>query len=206
MLKLYYAPGACSLAPHLVLEWIDAPYQAVRVNYGDPNYKKINPAGAVPALDTGEGWILTQAGAVLHYLARRFPEARLGSDGSLRDEAEVDRWSSFLTGDLHPAFFPLFLPHRYTTSKDKQAQEEVKAAAQILVASKLDQLDAHLDGRSHMIGERRTIIDAYALPMLRWARAMLPGGLAHHPNCLRLLDRIEADPTTQKVLKDEGLA
>ncbi|HEY8138217.1 MAG TPA: glutathione S-transferase N-terminal domain-containing protein, partial [Methylocystis sp.] len=101
MLKLYYYPGACSLAPHLVLEWIGAPYEAVRVNLGDPAYNAVNPAGAVPALDTGEGWILTQAGAVLHYLARRFPEARLGSDGSPRDEAELDRWSHFLTGDLH---------------------------------------------------------------------------------------------------------
>ena len=55
MLKLYYYPGACSLAPHLVLEWIGAPYEAIRVKLGDPAYNAINPAGAVPALDTGEG-------------------------------------------------------------------------------------------------------------------------------------------------------
>ncbi len=170
MLKLYYYPGACSLAPHLVLEWIGAPYEAIRVKLGDPAYNAINPAGAVPALDTGEGWILTQAGAVLHYLARRFPEARLGADGSPRDEAELDRWSHFLTGDLHPAFFPLFSPQRYTTSQDSAALEAVKTAAQALIAKKLDLLDAHLAGKDHMLGGRRTFLDAYALPMLRWAR------------------------------------
>ena len=89
MLKLYYYPGACSLAPHLVLEWIGAPYEAIRVKLGDPAYNAINPAGAVPALDTGEGWILTQAGAVLHYLARRFPRgaARSGRVAARRGRA-----------------------------------------------------------------------------------------------------------------------
>jgi glutathione S-transferase len=205
MLKLYYYPGACSLAPHLVLEWIGAPYEAIRVQLGDPTYNAINPAGAVPALDTGEGWILTQAGAVLHYLARRFPDARLGSDGSPRDEAELDRWSHFLTGDLHPAFFPLFSPQRYTTSQDPAALEAVKIAAQALVAKKLDLLDAHLAGKDHMLGGRRTFLDAYCLPMLRWARAMLPGGLRNHPNCERLLGCVEADPVAKKVMIDEGI-
>jgi len=97
-----------------------------------------------------------------------------------RDEAELDRWSHFLTGDLHPAFFPLFSPQRYTTSQDAAALEAVKTAAQALIAKKLDLVDAHLAGKDHVLGGRRTFLDAYALPMLRWARAMLPGGLQKH--------------------------
>ena len=65
-IKLFYAPGACSLAPHVVLEWIGNPYTALRVQYGSPELLQLNPAGAVPVLDTGEGWTLTQAGAILH--------------------------------------------------------------------------------------------------------------------------------------------
>jgi glutathione S-transferase len=172
MLKLYYYPGACSLAPHVVLEWIGEPYEAIRVKLDDPEYKAINPARAVPALDTGEGWILTQAGAVLQYLAPRYPEARLGADGSIREQAELDRWSHFVTGDLHPAFFPLFAPQRYTISQDKAALEDVKAAAQALAAKKLGLLDEHLSGKDHVIGGRRTILDAYVLPMFRWAHVM----------------------------------
>ena len=71
---LHTCEGA-DLSPSL--EWSGAPYGAIRVKLGDPEYKAINPAGAVPALDTGEGWVLTQAGAVLQDLARRYPEARL---------------------------------------------------------------------------------------------------------------------------------
>ena len=159
----------------------------------------------MPALDTGEGWILTQAGAVLHYLARRFPQAALGSDGSLRDQAELDRWSHFLTGDLHPAFFPLFAPQRYTVSEDKSALDAVRTAAQALIQKKLALLEAHLAGKAHVVGGRRTFIDAYALPMLRWGRAMLPGGLEGFQSCAGLLERLEADPATKKVLADEGL-
>ena len=99
MLTLYYHTGACSLAPHIALEWIGEPYETKAIKFGDKEYLKINPAGAVPALDTGEGWILTQAAAVLRYLADRFPQAGIAPDGSPRDEAEADRWSSFITGD-----------------------------------------------------------------------------------------------------------
>lgn len=205
MLKLYYSSGACSLAPHVVLEWIGAPYEAQRVDFKSPDYKRINPAGAVPALDTGEDWILTQGAAILRYLARRFPEARLASDGSTREVAEMDRWTSFITGDLHPAFFPLFVPQRYTVSKEKSAQEDVQAAAHAQVGVKLDLLERHLAGKTCMIGERRTYLDAYVLPMLRWARALVPGALDGRPACRGLLDRMENDPAVRKVLEDEGL-
>ena len=201
--KLFYAPGACSLAPHMVLEWIGRPYEAVRVQYGSPELLKLNPAGAVPVLDTGEGWTLTQAGAILHYLARRFPDAKLGIEGNLRQEAEFDRWSSFFTGDLHPAFFPVFLPGRYTHSKDPAALEDVRQAAYDQVRKRLDLLDTHLDGREHIVGEHRTVIDAYALPMMRWAAAKLPDGLVKHPNVKAHLDRIADDPSVRKVIADE---
>ena len=110
-----------------------------------------------------------------------------------------------LTGDPHPAFFPLFSPRRYTTSQDTAALEAVKTAAQALIAKTLDLLDAHLVGKDHMLGGRRTFLDAYVLPMLRWARAMLPGGLQNHPNCERLLGHVEADPVAKKVMIDEGI-
>ena len=204
-LKLYYAPGACSLAPHVVLEWIGHPYEAIRVQYGSPELLKLNPSGAVPVLDTGEGWTLTQAGAVLHHLARRFPDAKLGADGSQRQESEFDRWSSFFTGDLHPAFFPIFLPGRYTTSKDEAALDNVRNAAYEQVRKRLDLLNTHLDGREYMLGEHRTVLDAYALPMMLWADEKVPNGLSKHPNIKAHLDRISADQAVRKVLADEGI-
>lgn len=205
MIKLYYKAGACSLAPHIVLEWIGEPYEAEQANPADPGFRKLNPAAAVPVLDTGEGWTLTQAGAVLQYLARRFPGTNLGSDGSLREEAELERWSSFFTGDLHPSFFPLFAPQRYTTAKDQPALDAVKAAAAELVRKRYGLLEEHLDGQDHILGGRRTILDAYAFPMLGWGIKLLPDGLDRYPNLRRLRDSVAADPAVRRVMQSEGL-
>lgn len=204
MLKLYYAPGACSLAVHISLEWIGEPYEAVRVKYGSPEYLKINPAGAVPTLDTGEGWTLTQAGAILRYLARRFPEANLSGGEGLHEQAEVDRWSSFLTGDLHPAFFPIFMTHRYTTAQDEASLSAVRAAALVLVRKRFDLLEAHLAGREFFVGDKRSILDAYAFPMVRWAEATLADGLSAFPNIRAHHQRTVIDSAVQRVLASEG--
>ncbi len=212
MIKLYYAPGACSLAPHVALRWAEADFEAVRADRGDPAYLSINPSNAVPALDTGEGFILTQAGAVLHYLARRFPTSGLAGSDAPRAQAEIDRWSAFLSGDMHPAFFPMFMPGRYTTAKDKAAQDAVREAGALLVRKQIKILDDHLAGddhsagRAHIVGETWTYVDVYALPMLRWASAKLPDGLAAYPNAMALLDRLHALPAVQETLRVEGLS
>ena len=204
MLKLYYAPGACSLAVHISLEWIGEPYEAVRVKYGSPEYLKINPAGAVPTLDTGEGGMLTQAGAILRYLARRFPEANLSGGEGLHEQAEVDRWSSFLTGDLRPAFFPIFMTQRYTTAHDEASLSAVRAAALVLVRKRFDLLEAHLAGREFFVGDKRSILDAYAFPMVRWAEATLADGLSAFPNIRAHHQRTVIDSAVQRVLASEG--
>jgi glutathione S-transferase len=74
---LYYAVGACSLAPHIALEWIGAPYEAVKVQYGSDELRAVNAAGAAPTLREDDGWLLTPTGAILDYLAHKHPEAGL---------------------------------------------------------------------------------------------------------------------------------
>ena len=117
MTTLYYATGACSLAPHIVLEWIGEPYEAVKVQFGSQELLAVNPAGAVPTLREDDGWLLTQAGAIVDYLTRKHPEAGLASGPPLREQAEAHRWSCFLTSDVHAAFWPIFLSARYTTDE-----------------------------------------------------------------------------------------
>lgn len=203
MLTLYFHPGACSLAAHIALEWIGEPYATKEVEFGDRDYLKINPAGAVPALDH-DGWILTQDAAILRHLARTFPQAALDPDGSPRDLAEADRWSSFITGDLHPAFFPLFVPARYTRARDEPALEDVRAAAQAQVRRKFALLEAHLAGRRYFLGDRRSYLDAYVFPMERWAANMLPDGLAAYPGAQAHHDMMGADAAAKRVLAAEG--
>lgn len=202
MPKLLYHTGACSLAPHIVLEWIGAPYQAGNVEFGSQELLAANPSGAVPALIEDDGWILTQAGAILHYLAHKHPDADLAGDTDPRGAAELDRWSSFFTGDLHPSFYPLFMPYRYTLSQDKAAQADVQEAGRNLVRKRLGLLDQHLDGKDWILG-KRSVMDAYAFPMIRWAAKMLPEGTSGWTHVQALHDRIAADPAVQRVLARE---
>lgn len=204
MPKLIYHTGACSLAPHVVLEWIGAPYEEQAVEFGDRDLLAANPAGAVPVLIEDDGWTLTQCGAILHYLARKHPQADLAGGDDARAAAELDRWSSFFTGDLHPSFYPIFMPQRYTTSADPAARDAVQEAGRKLVRKRLKLLDAQLDGRDFILGHR-SVVDAYAFPMIRWAANLLPEGIQAWPNVRALHDRIAADPAVQRVLaREEG--
>ena len=204
MPTLYYAVGACSLAPHIALEWIGAPYEAVKVQYGSPELLAVNANGAVPTLREDDGWLLTQCGAILDYLALKHPEAGLSGGESLRAKAEMHRWSAFFTSDVHAAFWPIFMPDRYTTDQSEAARQAVAKAGQKLVARQFAVLDRHLEGRDYILDGGRSVIDAYSFPMIRWAIKLLPGGLSAYTNVQALHDRIAADPAVQKVLAREA--
>jgi glutathione S-transferase len=204
MPTLYYAVGACSLAPHIVLEWIGAPFEAVKVQYGSKELLTINPAGAVPTFREDDGWLLTQAGAILGYLAHKHPEARLAGGEGPRARADAHRWSAFLTSDVHASFWPIFMPNRYTRDDSDAARQAVVEAGHDLVRKQFGILDRHLDGREHILDGGRSVIDAYAVPMIRWANKLLPGGLEAFPNVHALHDRLVADPAVQKVLAREA--
>jgi len=204
MTTLYYAAGACSLAPHVALEWIGEPYEAVRVQYGSKDLLAVNPAGAVPTLQENDGWSLTQCGAILDYLASKHPEAGLAGGDSIRARAEAHRWSAFFTSDLHASFWPIFVPFRYTTDESEAARRAVVEAGHELVAKKFGILEHHLEGRDYILDGGRSVIDAYAFPMIRWGINLLPGGLKEYPNVKALHDKLDADTAVKKVLAREA--
>lgn len=205
MNTLYYSPGACSLSVHIMLEWLNEPYRAVRVDYADPEYHKINPAGQVPALDIGDGTLLTQCSAILAYLAHTHPNASLAGDETPLGQAQLGRWSAFFTGDVHPAFFPVFMPQRYTTADDESSLANVRMAGTAMVRKRLDLLEAHLLNRTYIVGNSRTYVDAYSVPMIRWASSMLPGGLANWPAVKAHHDRMLVDAGVERTMRNEGL-
>ena len=205
MNTLYYSPGACSLSVHIMLEWLDEPYRAIPVDYADPEYQKINPAGQVPALVTGEGTLLTQCSAILAHLANTHPQAALAGDDTPLDRAQLGRWSAFFTGDVHPAFFPVFMPQRYTTAEDESSLAHVRAAGFALVRKRLDLLEAHLLNRNYIVGNSPTYVDAYSVPMIRWASSMFPSGLSDWPAVKVHHERMLADAGVVRAMRDEGL-
>lgn len=202
-MKLYTSPGACSLADHIALEWSGKPYTAEivsREQRATPEFRKLNPAGAVPVLED-DGWTLTQNAAILNYLADKFPEAKLGGDGSPKGRAEVNRWLGFLNSDMHPAFKPLFGTTNYL--EDKAAIEKTHENAHKQLRGLFERADAQL-GKHDWLAGARSIADPYLFVMLRWAKGVKLdlSGLEH---LKKFEQRMRADAGVRKVLEVEGL-
>ncbi|MBG1266577.1 glutathione S-transferase family protein [Nostoc sp. WHI] len=204
MIKLFYAPGTCALAPHIALEWIGEPYELQKVKPSDPEYLQMNPLGQVPAMIDGDGSVMNQADALLKYLAHKYPNAKLGDDGTLQDAYELDRWLAFLTGDVHPAFFPFFVPQRYTTDGSETIRQTIKEASYRLIDRVYQHLDKHLDGKTHLVGDRRTIADPYAFAMTRWGN-FLPKPLSDYPNLYRFYQQLYQDAGVQRAMEQQGI-
>lgn len=203
-MKLYYAPGACSLADHIVLEWIGKPYEAVAVSREQrktPEYLKINPAGAVPVFEQ-DGWVLTQNSAILNYLAETHPDAHLAGDGSARGRAEINKWLAMANSDIHPAFHPLFGTTGYL--EDPGAIDKTKDAARTKLRGLFERVDAQLAGRDWIAGTR-SIADPYLYVVTRWAKAQ-GIDLSGLGNLERYFNAIQADAGVQRALLQEGLA
>lgn len=202
-MKLYSSPGACSLTDHIVLHWIGAPFEVQLVSREQrnaPEFRAINPAGAVPALQVGD-WVLTQNSAILHYLTDRFPEAGLCGDGSPEGRAEVNRWLAFINADLHPAFKPLFGATAYL--EDPAMIEKSHAAARTQLRSLFERADAQLAGGDWLAGSR-SIADPYLFVVTQWAKKT-GVDLSGLDNLARFDARMAADPGVQAAMKAEGL-
>ncbi len=201
-MKLYTSPGACSLADHIALQWSGAPYEAQVVSRDDRKqgwYRAINPAGAVPVLQVGD-WVLTQNAAILNYIADKFPQAKLGGDGSPEGRAEVNRWLAFLNSDMHPAFHPLF---GSTAALGEAADTRAKELAKQKLRGQFERIDAQLSGGDWLVASR-SIADPYLFVVTQWAKN-LGIDLAGLDNLAAFDARMAADPGVRAVLKAEGL-
>lgn len=202
-MKLLYAPGVCSLAAHIALEWTGADYELQQVNIQgekSPDLIKLNPEGSVPVLQDGD-WALTQNNAVMNYLADRFPDAQLGGDGSAQSRAEANRWLGLVNSDLHPAFKPLFAGSAHL--EDETAESKDKANAKKVIHHKLSLADNQL-GQSDWLAGPRTFADPYLYVICRWAD-MLKIDCSDLPNLQQFVKNMEADAGVQKALDTEGL-
>ncbi len=202
---LYFAPGTCALAPHIALEWAKASYAIEKVDLRSEEYRKINPLGMVPALKIESGRLLTQADAILKYIAHLFPEAALGAGEGVLAEFNLDEALAFLTGDFHPAFWPFFGPQRFTTRTDPDSLEAVKAASH----ARIDRVMTHLEGRlleqEHVVNQKRTIADPYAYAMCRWT-VHLPKTWKDYPSIAAFMQRMAEDAGVRAALAAQGLS
>jgi glutathione S-transferase len=203
-MKLYYFAGACSLADHIVLEWIGEPYETVRMTPASVKslaYLALNPNGTVPLLVDGD-FVLTQNVAILSYLAERHPTSRLLGDGSLRGRAEVMQWLGFLNSDVHPAFKPIFAPLRFLPNRDFASAIAYTARAHVRIY--LSRIDKRLEDRDWLAGER-SVADAYLFVLWRWA-VRSGVDVDAFTSLSRFASRMYADPAVCKVVQAEESA
>jgi glutathione S-transferase len=186
----FTTPAPARWRPHIVLEWIGAPYEAQAVEYGSAELLAVNPSGAVPTLIEDDGWILTQAGAILHYLAAQAPRGRSGRRHPAR--AARRNWTAgpaFSPATCIPASTrsscPIAIPPARRCPKRGRARGRAQAGAPPAGHPERPSGGARLDAG---LG-KRSVIDAYAFPMIRWARKVLPDGMADWPNVQALHDR-----------------
>lgn len=200
-MKLYYASGACSLSPHIVIEEAGLPVQLKKVDLaisqveGGGDYLQINSKGYVPALELDDGSILTEGPIIVQYLADQRPDSGLMPPNGTMERYRVQEWLAFISSEIHKNFSPLFNPH---------AAPEWKAGVLDNLKNRAGWLDRQLVGRNYLLGESFTAADAYLFTVLSWS-GLVGLDLAPWPALTAYLERVRNRPKVQAALRAEGL-
>lgn len=200
-MKLYYSPGACSLAVHIALCEVNAEFHLERVHLPQKrlddgsDYLQISPQGYVPVLEFLDGSRHTETAALLQWVAERETNLRLiGGIGSDRRMA-VLRWLNFVATELHKAFSPWLW------------QADISTSTQDLVRAKLKDRFAEMEtvlSRREFLADHFSVADAYAFTVLNWATYLrLP--MDDYPAIRTYLKRIAQRPAVTKAMRQEGL-
>jgi glutathione S-transferase len=204
MLKLYYSPGTCSMASHITLEESGAAYetQAILFAKGEQQseaYLKVNPRGKVPALQLEDGQVLTENTAILSYVAKKFPDAKLWPCDPMTEVRAISTMAWFST-TVHPAFAHFVRPERFTA--DAAGTDKVKEQGKKTFWGCLQEIDQMLAGKEWVLGSQFTVCDPFALVFYGWGlRAEL--SMKDLKNYSALKERLLKRPAVRKILERE---
>ncbi|WP_174273291.1 glutathione S-transferase N-terminal domain-containing protein [Sphingomonas bacterium] len=196
-MKLYFAPGACSLADHIALNETETPHSLVKVDLKTKqtedkrDYTAINPKGYVPTLELDDGGILTENIAILTYIA--------DTSGRLMPEGGIERYRAlemlaYISTELHKNFKPFFNPAASQAEKDEGGKT---------LARRFAYIGQSLDRGRFVLGQTISAADCYLFVMLMWARK---NGIDHPPALHSYFDRMRDRPAILKSLQEEGLS
>ncbi len=200
-MKLYYYPGACSLAPHIVAREAGIPLTLEKVDLANrttetgANYLAINPKGYVPALGLQDNSVLTEASAIIQYLADSQSAAGLAPAAGTIERYRLLEWLGFISTEIHKGFGPLWNP---------ATPDAVKTATKERLATRFAYLDEALGKQPFLMGDKFTIADAYLFTVVNWTN--FHGiDLSPFPNLQAFQARVSARPAVQQALEAEGL-
>jgi len=199
-MKLYYAPGACSMAPHIVLREAGLKFEIEKVDLAakktesGEDYLAINPKGYVPALKLDDGTVLTEVSVVCQYVADLRPRRALAPKPKTPERYKLMEWLNFTATEIHKGLSDFYNPK--ITPEWKEAKLE-------RLAKRLDYLDRALGANQYLMGEF-SIADAYLFTVLNWT-GRLQVDLSKWPNIQAFKARIAERPAVKKAMKAEGL-
>jgi glutathione S-transferase len=200
-MKLYYSPGACSLAPHIVareagieltLEKVDI--RGKRTASGE-DFLAINPKGYVPALQLDDGQVLTEGPAISQYLADQAPDTGLAPANGSIARYQMQALLGYINSELHKSYSPLFNPATGAQARAERIE---------YLGKRYGLIEKQLDGADFLTGPTFTIADAYLFVVTSWA-TMLKIDLSAFPNLQAFQARVAARPSVQAAMRAEGL-
>ena len=204
-MKLLFAPGACSLGIHVLLEEIGKPYEAERVNlqggaqYQEP-FTSVNPKSKVPTLVRDDGSVLTEFPAIAYWLARTNPQAKLLPDDA-DSQARALEAMDYVVATMHmQGFTRIFRPGNF--SPNAADEDAVKARGKEIFEKGLALMEKNLAGKEYVVGAF-SIADAALFYVEFWGAARLKMDLP--PNCAAHYKRMLARPAVQRMMQQEGL-
>ena len=201
-MKLFYSPGACSLAPHIAARETGLTLTLQKVDLATHRladgsaYHAINPRGYVPAMQFDDGTVHTEVASLLQFIADRAPKAGLLAPAGSPERLQTIEWVSFVASELHRTFSP-WLWH-------KETPDATKKACRDKLAVRFAELDSRLDGRQWLAGETFTIADIYCFTIVNWSNFLgIP--LASTSHLQAYLARVAERPAVREALVAEGL-
>lgn len=199
-MKLFYAPGACSLSPHIALEESGLKFTLEKLDFATRqvngvDFSTINKKGYVPALQLDDGQLLTEGPAIIQYIADKVPERKLAPPAGTFERYRLMGWLNFITAELHKPIGSLFNP---------SLPESVKQTTLENIARRFGYVDSTLANRTYLLGDTYTVADGY----LFWAVSAalyLKMDLSAFAAVRRHHEQVAARPAVQAALKAEGL-
>jgi glutathione S-transferase len=202
MLKLYYAPGACSLSPNIALREANLPCERVRVDFmrgkklpDGREFAAVNPKGYVPALELDDGEILTEGVAIVQYIADRAPQSGLAPANGTIERVRLQEWLNFIATELHKGMSPFYV---------SSLPDDYRKTVHDRVAGRLAFVATSLGDKPYLTGDKFTIADGYLLYTLRTWRRFYKDELP--PTLAAYIARVSERPAVKAALAAEGLS
>ena len=212
MRQLHYYPSTASMAPHIVMHEIGAPFDLVLVDrtqdaHKSPAYLRLNPNGLIPVFVDGD-LVLYESAAICLHLADGSPQSGLIPPVGTAARAQAYKWLMWMTNTLQPALMTYFYPERWMDVGNTAGAEELKAHAQARAGGLLDQLDAELarHGGPWLLGTDYSVLDPYCLMLCRWTRNFLQAPARERGHLGPYLQRMLQRPAVRRVFAAEQLA